>query len=73
MSKLEVGQRVRHTDRGACSDGQVGTLLDLPNEHTQLVWVRFDDRSYNNTVATELDARPSCTACFYNDLVPVEG
>ena len=72
MNALKVSQRVRYVDPDSRSYKQVGTLRDLPTEHCRLVWVQFDDDSYNNAVAIELDDQPNCTTCLDKYLEPIE-
>lgn len=66
---IKVGVRVRSVADGAHSYSRVGTLMDA---EPPLLWVKFDDAKYNNTLvpAEELsfDEDTRCTACHYRSL-----
>lgn len=66
---IKVGVRVRSVADGGHSYNQVGTLMDV---ESPLLWVKFDDAKYNNTLvpAEELsvDEDTRCTACHYKSL-----
>lgn len=69
LEDIKVGVRVRCTADGARTYNQVGTLMDA---EPPLLWVKFDDAKYNNTLvpAGELsvDEDTRCTACYYKAL-----
>lgn len=69
LEDIKVGLRVRSTVVGAHSYNQIGTLMDA---EPPLLWVKFDDAKYNNTLvpAEELcvDEDTRCTACHYKAL-----
>jgi hypothetical protein len=71
LEDIKVGVRVRCTAMTPFSKtyNQVGTLMDAK---PPLLWVKFDDAKYNNTLvpAEELsvDEDTRCTACYYKAL-----
>ena len=70
---IKVGVRVRSTARDAYTYNQAGTLMDA---EPPLLWVKFDDDKYNNTLvpAEELsvDENTRCTACHYKELEVIQ-
>jgi len=69
LEDIKLGVRVRCTADSARSYNQVGTLMDA---EPPLLWVKFDDAKYNNTLvpAEELSVGEAtrCTACHYKSL-----
>lgn len=69
LEDIKVGVRVRCTVDSARAYNQVGTLMDA---EPPLLWVKFDDAKYNNTLVPveelSVDEATRCTAYYYKAL-----